>query len=601
MSEEANKTGAIAGNFKTCSEKQLEELAARIRAALLDAVKNNGGHLSANLGAVELILALYRVFDFPRDKLIFDVGHQSYTHKLLTGRDLASLREKGGPSGFPDPEESEHDAFIAGHSGTSVAAGIGFCAARDLRGENYKVVSFIGDASLGNGEALEAFFSSETKPRNFLVVLNDNGMSISKNQSALYRSISKLTAKRRYRNFNSFLGKTFKETSAFGRYLRRIKYNIKGWLNKNDFFERCGFKYVGPVNGHDLHELVDVLTDIRKLKEPVLLHAVTQKGKGYAPAEAAPALYHGAGKNFTPAENTFSAALGELLCAEGERDERLVCVTAAMADGVGLSGFAKTFPQRFFDVGICEEYAVTMAAGMAKGGMRPVVCLYATFFERALDEVLHDVCLQNLPVLFCVDRAGFVGADGKTHQGLYDLAALRAMPNLRIFAPKDGAELAELFAYARTLNAPAVLRYPNGEAPPLGGTAPITQSLWEVLAEGQGAVVLACGARAVRRALEARGMEGCGDAQIVNCRTVSPLDEEMLASLAGRRLIAFEENALAGGFGAAVAEWYAARGIPVRLKLLGAPVAVVPHMTAAQQAEEAGLTAADLAAAIRAQ
>ena len=586
--------------LKDYSVKQLEALARRLRGQLVSAVQKNGGHLSSNLGAVELTLALHKVFDFPQDKLVFDVGHQAYVHKLLTGRSLDALRAKGGVSGFPDPAESEYDAFIAGHSGNSLAAGIGLCNARDLAGGTGKVICLIGDASLGNGLALEAVFSAENKPENFLVILNDNGMAIDKNRTA-YRAISRMTAKKRYRTFNSRLAGTFKETGAFGRTLRRFKYSLKGWLNKNDFFDRCGFKYVGPVNGHDLHELVDVLTDIRKLKEPVLLHAVTQKGKGYAPAEAAPALYHGAGKNFTPAENTFSAALGELLCAEGARDERLVCVTAAMADGVGLSGFAKTFPQRFFDVGICEEYAVTMAAGMAKGGMRPVVCLYATFFERALDEVLHDVCLQNLPVLFCVDRAGFVGADGKTHQGLYDLAALRAMPNLRIFAPKDGAELAELFAYARTLNAPAVLRYPNGEAPPLGGTAPITQSLWEVLAEGRGAVVLACGARAVRRALEARGMEGCGDAQIVNCRTVSPLDEEMLASLAGRRLIAFEENALAGGFGAAVAEWYAARGIPVRLKLLGAPVAVVPHMTAEQQAEEAGLTAADLAAAIRAQ
>ena len=425
-------------------------------------------------------------------------------------------------------------------------------------------------------------------------------MAIDKNRTA-YRAISRMTAKKRYRTFNSRLAKTFKETGAFGRVLRRFKYSLKGWLNKNDFFDRCGFKYVGPVNGHDLHELVDVLTDIKKLTEPVLLHAVTQKGRGYAPAEADPARYHGVGKNFAQTPHTFSAALGGILCGEAEKDEKLVCVTAAMADGVGLADFAAKFPARFFDVGICEEYAVTMAAGMAKGGMRPVVCLYSTFFERALDEVLHDVCLQNLPVLFCIDRAGFVGADGKTHQGLYDLAALRAMPNLRIFAPKDAAELAELFAYARTLNAPAVLRYPNGEAPPLGGNTPIAQSLWEVLAEGSGAVVLACGARAVRRALETCAMEGCGDTQVVNCRSIAPLDGEMLASLSGRRIVCFEENALAGGFGSAVAEWYAARGIPVQMKLLGAPAAVVPHMTAEEQAGEAGLTAADLAAAIRAE
>ena len=586
--------------LKKYSVKQLEALARRLRGQLVAAAEKSGGHLSSNLGAVELILALHKVFDFPQDKLVFDVGHQAYAHKLLTGRSLDALRAKGGVSGFPDPAESEFDAFIAGHSGNSLAAGIGLCNARDLAGGKEKVVCLIGDASLGNGLALEAVFSAEEKPENFVVVLNDNGMAIDKNRTA-YRAISRMTAKKRYRTFNSRLAKTFKETGAFGRVLRRFKYSLKGWLNKNDFFDRCGFKYVGPVNGHDLHELVDVLTDIKKLTEPVLLHAVTQKGKGYAPAEADPARYHGVGKNFAQTPHTFSAALGGILCGEAEKDEKLVCVTAAMADGVGLADFAAKFPARFFDVGICEEYAVTMAAGMAKGGMRPVVCLYSTFFERALDEVLHDVCLQNLPVLFCIDRAGFVGADGKTHQGLYDLAALRAMPNLRIFAPKDAAELAELFAYARTLNAPAVLRYPNGEAPPLGGNTPIAQSLWEVLAEGSGAVVLACGARAVRRALETCAMEGCGDTQVVNCRSIAPLDGEMLASLSGRRIVCFEENALAGGFGSAVAEWYAARGIPVQMKLLGAPAAVVPHMTAEEQAEEAGLTAADLAAAIRAE
>lgn len=586
--------------LKKYSVKQLEALARRLRGQLVAAAEKSGGHLSSNLGAVELILALHKVFDFPQDKLVFDVGHQAYAHKLLTGRSLDALRAKGGVSGFPDPAESEFDAFIAGHSGNSLAAGIGLCNARDLAGGKEKVVCLIGDASLGNGLALEAVFSAEEKPENFVVVLNDNGMAIDKNRTA-YRAISRMTAKKRYRTFNSRLAKTFKETGAFGRVLRRFKYSLKGWLNKNDFFDRCGFKYVGPVNGHDLHELVDVLTDIKKLKEPVLLHAVTQKGRGYAPAEADPARYHGVGKNFAQTPHTFSAALGGILCGEAEKDEKLVCVTAAMADGVGLADFAAKFPARFFDVGICEEYAVTMAAGMAKGGMRPVVCQYSTFFERALDEVLHDVCLQNLPVLFCIDRAGFVGADGKTHQGLYDLAALRAMPNLRIFAPKDAAELAELFAYARTLNAPAVLRYPNGEAPPLGGNTPIAQSLWEVLAEGSGAVVLACGARAVRRALETRAMEGCGDTQVVNCRSIAPLDGEMLASLSGRRIVCFEENALAGGFGSAVAEWYAARGIPVQMKLLGAPAAVVPHMTAEEQAEEAGLTAADLAAAIRAE
>ena len=587
--------GAARGaDWKTYGQKQLEELAADIRAELLDAVKNNGGHLSANLGAVELILALYRVFDFPHDKLIFDVGHQSYTHKLISGRALAELREKGGPSGFPDPAESEYDAFIAGHSGTSVAAGIGLCAARDLRGENHKVVCFIGDASMGNGEALEAIFASEKKPENFLVVLNDNGMSISKNNSALYRSISKLTAKRRYRDFNSFLGKTFKETSAFGRRLRRFKYTVKGWLNKNDFFERCGFKYIGPVNGHDLHELVGVLSNIRRMNEPVLLHAVTVKGKGYGAAEDDPARFHGVGRNFCGGEHTFSAALGKLLCARAEQDQTLVAVTAAMAEGVGLSAFAERFPSRFFDAGICEEYAVTMAAGMAAGGLSPVVCIYSTFLQRAFDQVVHDVCLQNLPVIFCVDRAGLVGADGKTHQGLLDVAALRAVPGLSVFAPKDAEELGDVFDYARSLRAPALIRYPNGTVPALGCRRKIAaDALWEVLQEGNGPVVLACGARAVARALEAAAGTS---AAVVNCRTVRPLDEAFLAANAHRTLVTFEEGYVAGGFGSAVAEYFAARSQPVRLTVFGAPGRPVAHATAAEQAEELGLTAERLAA-----
>ena len=585
--------------LKGYTVKQLEALARQLRGELVAAVETCGGHLSSNLGAVEIVLALHKVFSFPQDKLLFDVGHQAYVHKLLTGRSLERLRQKGGVSGFPDPSESECDAFVAGHSGNSLAAGIGLCNARDLTGGSEKVICLIGDASLGNGLALEAVFSAEKKPENFLVVLNDNGMAIDKNRTA-YRAISRMTAKKRYRTFNSRLAKTFKETGAFGRVLRRFKYSLKGWLNKNDFFDRCGFKYVGPVNGHDLHELVAVLSDIQKLHEPVLLHCVTQKGKGYPPAEADPARYHSTGKGFAAGKNTFSSALGRLLCAEAERDASLVCVTAAMAEGVGLSAFAERFPQRFFDVGICEEYAVTMAAGMAKGGMHPVVCLYATFLQRAYDQILHDVCLQDLPVLFCEDRAGFVGADGKTHQGLYDLAALRAVPNLRIFAPKDAAELSDVFAYARSCGGPALLRYPGGEVPMVGKLTSLAKSLWEVLAEGQGAVVLACGARAVRRALEARKAAGCEDTLVVNCRSIVPLDEPMLAALAGRQLVCFEENALAGGFGAAVAEWYAARGIPVRLRIMGAPPAFAAHGTAEEQAEEAGLTAKALAAQIRA-
>lgn len=591
----------LADELKQLDKKQTKALAEAIREELVEKVKETGGHLASNLGAVELTVALYKVFDFPVDKLIFDVGHQSYVQKLLTGRDLGSLRQKGGTSGFPDPEESAHDAFIAGHSGTSVAAGIGLCNARDLRGENYKVVSVIGDASLGNGLALEAVFSSEEKPKNFLVILNDNGMSINKNHSALYRSISKMTAKKRYRSFNSFLSRTFKETSALGRRLRRMKYSIKGWLNQNYFFERCGFKYVGPVNGHDLHELVAVLSDIKKIEEPVLLHVLTQKGKGYEPAEQEPSRFHGVARNFGESENSFSRALGKLLCQRAQDDPSLVAVTAAMTDGVGLTEFAERFPARLFDAGICEEYAVTMAAGMAKGGLRPVVCIYSTFLQRAYDQIVHDVCLQNLPVVFCVDRAGLVGADGKTHQGLLELSALRAIPNLRVFAPKDCAELSDIFDYVRSLGCPAAIRYPNGYAPNLGVRRRISDiSLWETLSEGDGTVVLASGARAAVRALEAKKLCGREDVRIVNCRSVKPLDERMLEEIAGRKIIAFEEGYAAGGFGSAVAEYYAGRAVPVRLKIMGAENVPVAHASAEEQAASLRLTAKDLALKIAA-
>lgn len=590
----------LADELKQLNRKQMTQLAERIREELIGAVRETGGHLASNLGAVELTLALYKVFDFPQDKLIFDVGHQSYVQKLLTGRDLSTLRRKGGASGFPDPAESEHDAFIAGHSGTSVAAGIGLCNARDLRGENYKVVSLIGDASLGNGLALEAMFSSEDKPKNFLVVLNDNGMSINKNHSALYRSISKRTVKKRYRTFNSFLSRTFKETNSFGRALRRFKYSIKGWLNQNYFFERCGFKYVGPVNGHDLGELLGVLADIKKIEEPVLLHVITKKGKGYEPAEAEPAVYHGVCRNFEKSEHSFSDALGRLMLDRAEQDASLVAVTAAMTDGVGLKEFAEKYPARLFDAGICEEYAVTMAAGMAKGGLSPVVCVYSTFLQRAYDQIVHDVCLQNLPVLFCVDRAGLVGSDGKTHQGLLELSAMRTVPNLSVFAPKDCAELADIFDFARSLRAPALIRYPNGSAEELGSVTKISHtSLWETVSDGNGPVVLASGARAVARALRAKELSGT-DCKVINCRSVKPLDQRVLDSLAAKRILTFEEGYASGGFGSAVAEYYAVKGMSVHLTVVGAENVPVAHATAQEQAETLGLSAEALAARIRA-
>lgn len=581
-----------AQEIRTYNLKQLEELAKDCREEIVAAVRKNGGHLSSNLGVVELTLALYHTFDFPQDKLLFDVGHQCYAHKLITGRAerFSTIREKGGISGFPDPEESEYDAFIAGHSGNSVAAGIGLCRARDLSGGKEKIVCLIGDASLSNGLALEALFSSEQKPDNFIVILNDNGMSIGKNSSALYSAVSKMTAKRRYRRFNSFMEKTFKESGAVGRYLRKVKRNIKRRLNKNAFFERCGFKYIGPLDGHNLSELASVLNDVKHLEKPVFLHVVTQKGRGMELAEQNPALYHGIGADLKVSENTFSERVSGMLCAAAKKDSRIVAVCAAMGDGVGLTSFAEQYPARIFDAGICESYAVTMAAGMAKGGLKPVVCIYSTFLQRAYDQIVHDVCIQNLPVVFLVDRAGLSGADGKTHQGMLDASFLRGIPNLKVFAPKDGGEAEEMFVYALSLGCPVAIRYPNGKIADVGiSHADFGQNLWEVLEEDEHIFVLASGARAVARALSAR-KNAKRPFGVVNARTLNPLDDKLLERLADKTLITFEESYCAGGFGSAVAEYYAQKGIGARLSLVGAPSVFVAHAKAEEQAEELGIS-----------
>ena len=567
----------LADEIKNYNLGQLQELAGQLRERLVAVVRENGGHLASNLGVVELTLALHYVFNFSRDKLVFDVGHQSYAHKLLTGRDLSHVRRKGGESGFPDPEESPYDAFIAGHSGTSVGAGIGLCCARDAYGDDYKVVSFIGDASLGNGVALEAVFSADHKPNNFLVVLNDNGMSIDKNNSALYRALSKATAKKGYRDFNKKMRRTFKETSAFGKKLRKMKYVLKGWLNKNDFFERCGFKYVGPVDGHDLHELVSVLESIKDIDEPVLLHVITVKGKGFEAAEEDPARFHGVGQNFVGSNNSFAVALGRVLCARAAEDASLVAVTAAMTDGVGLSEFASLYPHRLFDVGICEEYAVAFAAGLAAAGRRPVVALYSTFAQRAVDNLMHDVCLPNLPVVLCLDRAGVVGPDGPTHHGLYDLAMLRALPNLEIRVPATRPALEAALDAALSRPGPTVIRYPRGyvhegPAPRLPGASPDAPL---ILALGHTVFWAEPVAKALGLALEP-------------VESVKPLPD-FVRGLGARPLITLEDAAAVGGFGSAVAEVH--RG---PLLILGWPDRFVPQGSEPELRAACGLDAAGL-------
>ncbi len=591
----------ISQEIKTYNLKQLQTLASETREKIISAVTQNGGHLSSNLGVVELTIALHKVFDFPVDKLLFDVGHQSYAHKILSGRDenFSTIRLKDGLSGFSDPFESEYDAFIAGHSGNSIAAALGLCHARDKIGGNEKIICVIGDASLSNGLALEAMFSSEYKPKNLIVILNDNGMSIGKNTSALYSAVSKITARKRYRTFDTFVKKVFKDTNAFGRCLRRVKRNIKRSLNKNSFFERCGFKYIGALDGHNLEELITVFSDLKHYDRPVFLHIATRKGCGLEVAEKDPSLYHGIGADLKVSENTFAENVSDTLIKAAEKNDKKVAVCAAIRDGVGLFDFSKKFPNRFFDAGICEGYAVTMAAGMAKGGLKPVVCIYSTFLQRAYDNIVHDVCIQNLPVVFMVDRAGLTGSDGKTHQGMFDISFLRSIPNLKVFSPKDAKEMSAMFNYALELCCPVAIRYPNGKIENTGmDDYDFENNLWQELEKGDEIYVLASGARAVARALSARKNSSV-EFGVINARTVSPLDTLHLDKLANKKLVTFEEGYASGGFGSAVAEYYAQKGVCVNLKIVGAPQAFISHAKVEEQAALIGVGEADLLNAIK--
>ena len=424
----------------------LVEHAKQIRKEIVESVKQNGGHLAGNLGVVELTLTLHKLFEFPKDKLIFDVGHQSYVHKILTGRNLQNLRQNGGVSGFNDPNESEYDAFIAGHSGNSLSAALGLCTARDLKGENYTVVVIIGDASITNGLALESLFSNKIKPNNLIVILNDNDMSISDNKSGLQAM-----------------------TSA----------------EKEGIFTSCGFDYIDGGDGHDFKNLFTVLQKAKQNKKATFIRLKTTKGKGIDIAEKNPCEYHSLQKNLQPAENDFSVAMANAIEKVVEKNSDVVLLTPAMQYGLALDRIFERYPTRSFDVGICESHAFTMAAGLARGGLKPIVCTYSTFLQRAYDQLIHDICLQNLPVIICLDRAGFVGGDGKTHQGLFDIPAMRAIPNLQIYAPKDCEEGEQMLQFALTQNCPVVLRYPNAKAKAFHKESTFdSENIWQILHKG---------------------------------------------------------------------------------------------------------------------
>jgi len=581
------------------SQEDLETLAQEIREVIISTVARTGGHIAPSLGVVELTLALHAVFPTPRDKIIWDVGHQCYAHKLITGRldRFNTLRQYGGISGFPKRSESEHDAFGTGHSGTSISAANGMVEARDAMGEDYKVIAVIGDGSMTSGEAFEGLNHAGHLGKDIVVVLNDNEMSISPNVGALSSYMNRLMTGQLstwFRDeFEKIVGSLPKVGEPAVRLAKRFEEAAKSLIIPGMLFEELGFKYVGPIPGHRLQDLIENFRNVRKLKRPILVHVVTRKGKGYAPAEENPALFHGLGpfdvKTGKPVTKegppSYTSVFADAMIREARRDSRVVGITAAMMEGTGLSKFASEFPGRCYDVGIAEQHAVTFAAGLATQGIRPVVAVYSTFLQRGYDQVLHDVCLQKLPVVFALDRGGLVGDDGPTHHGLFDISYLRHIPNMVIMSPKDENELGRMLRTALAHPGPTAIRYPRGtgEGVPLDeDPAPLPLGSWEKVGDGKDAAILAVGT-CLHPALEAAKMleEIHGvDVTVVNARFIKPLDEALLEQLASTTplILTVEENVLAGGFGSSVLEFLSEHGCRgVRVERAGIPDEFVEH------------------------
>ncbi len=604
-------------DIKKIPPEQLEQLAEEIRQFLIAHISETGGHLASNLGVVELTMALHYVLQLPEDKIIWDVGHQSYVHKLLTGRQegFATLRQKDGMSGFPKRKESPCDAFETGHSSTSISAGLGYVQARDLSGEDYTVVSVIGDGAMTGGMALEALNNIPSLTTNFMVVLNDNNMSIAENVGGVSKLLNTVRTNEGFIQLKSDIEETFTKNNVGKRAIERMR-NTKNRLRRlllpNKLFENMGITYLGPVDGHDIGTLIRAFQRAKLQRGGVIVHVLTEKGKGYEPAQANPRKFHGlapfyvatgeprATKDQPCYTDIFSASVKAL----GERHPELVAVTAAMPDGTGLSAFGEEFPRRFFDVGIAEEHAVTFAAGMAAGGMHPVVAVYSSFLQRAYDQILHDVCMQQLPVIFAIDRAGFVGSDGETHQGVFDLSYLSSIPGMTVMAPKNRWELHQMLRFAVGFQGPVAIRYPKGTA---SGkmkeySSPIEHGVSETLCEGKHVVLLAVGsmvetAMDVREQLLAGGID-CG---VVNARFVKPLDEAMLARLAQEYdvIVTMEENVVTGGFGQQVEAFVRGRDLPARVEIAAIPDRFVCQATVAQQRAEAGLDVGSVCGLVR--
>ena len=587
------KTNLLGGekSLKQLNINELNSLANEVRGVIINAVSENGGHLSSNLGAVELTLALHYVFDFSKDKLIFDVGHQSYTHKIVTDRldKILTIRKGDGISGFPDPNESDFDAFSVGHAGTSISASLGYAYARDTKNDDYYVIAVVGDASLLNGENLEALTSSDKKPKKFIVILNDNGMSISKNNNGLYKFISKVTTSKRYTKFNAFLSRTV-GNCFIGKFLKWIKNSIKRLFNANNFIDNLGLKYAGVFDGHDIKSLISLLSQIKETEQPTLLHLKTVKGKGLEQAEQDSTKFHGVSKNMQTSVNDFFNSVSSSLENVLEVRNDIVAITAGMCDGVGLKSFSENHPDKFVDVGIQEEFAVTYASGVAKGGVKPYVFIYSTFMQRSYDQIVHDVCLQKLPVVMCLDRAGLVGSDGKTHQGVFDLSYLRHLPNLTVLAPKDVNEFNKMLVSVANYDMPVAIRYPNGVVNEIPSTNEFSLDFsWETLKTGGNTVIYACGSRMVDLANKVYN-ETNGNVTVVNARVVKPLDVNAIKKYLNYNVITLEDNVKQGGFGEAVLSTLTQFGFNGKFKQFGVDDEFIEHNTVNNQMIKNGLT-----------
>ena len=583
-------------DIKELNMEELDQLAGEIREFLIQKISLTGGHLASNLGVVELTIAMHRVFTLPKDKMIWDVGHQSYTHKILTGRRAGfdALRKYGGMSGFPKRKESPCDAFDTGHSSTSVSAGLGYVEARDLKGEDYSVISVIGDGAMTGGMAYEALNNAAHLKTNFIIVLNDNYMSISENVGGMSNYLAQLRTADFYTGLKKGVTNALHKIPTVGDHMieqiRRTKSSIKQLVVPGMLFEDMGITYLGPIPGHDISMLCRAFREAKKVEGPVLLHVLTQKGKGYAPAEKDPSRFHGTGPfDISTGEplqkaskDTYTDIFSKVICDIGKHDPNVAVITAAMADGTGLSAFARYFPKRFFDVGIAEGHGVTFAAGLAAGGMHPVFAVYSSFLQRGYDQLIHDVGLQNLPVVLAVDRAGLVGSDGETHQGIFDLSYLGGIPNMTVISPKNRWELADMLRFAVQFDGPVAIRYPRGTA--YDGyekyRAPICYGKSEVIYEEEGIALISVGhmfeeAEKTRRAIKKIGY----NCSLINARFVKPLDGEMIDELSKthRLIVTIEENILCGGFGERVSDYVLKNHIPVQVLSLALPDDYIEH------------------------